>query len=113
MRFSRTLRAPAKTQELTLRYTPSGRTRWALPQVEKVAASATKPVRIAVATGTAASRRQHGIKSITDNVEFYADLCRSCADEADLIVLPAPTAGAKDRPSLTRAAGRPLCAPAP
>jgi predicted amidohydrolase len=92
VRFSRTLRAPEKTQQLTLRYTlrwtPSGHTRWSLPQIEKVEASAADPVRIAVATGTASSRRQHGIKGINDNVEFYADLCRRCAGKADLIVLP-------------------------
>jgi len=92
VRFSRTLRAPENAKLLTLRYTlrwtPSGRTRWALPQIEKVEADARKAVRMAVATGTASSRRQHGISTIKDNVEFYADLCRRCADNADLIVLP-------------------------
>ncbi len=92
LRFSRTLRAPQDAKTLTLRYTlrwtATGRSHWRPAQIEKISAEKEKTVRIAVATGTRASRQQHHSKSIADNVAYYAELCRACASATDLIVLP-------------------------
>ena len=90
--FSRVLRAPANVDSLTLRYTlrwtPSGTTLWSAPRIERVPEQTAHPTRIAVVTGTRASRQQNDIKHIADNVAFYAERCRACATEVDLIVLP-------------------------
>ena len=92
LRFSRVLSAPANvdllTLHYTLRWTPSGNTHWSAPRIERVSKQTTHPTRIAVVTGTQASRQQHGIRQITDNVTFYAERCRACAADVDLIVLP-------------------------
>ena len=76
LRFSRVLSAPANvnllTLHYTLRWTPSGTTHWSAPRIERVSKQTTHPTRIAVVTGTQASRQQHGIRQITDNVTFYA-----------------------------------------
>lgn len=92
LRFVRVLRAPDDADALTLRYTlrwtPCGTTQWSAPHIERVDDSIVSPTRIAVVTGTRASRQRHGIQHVDDNVAFYAERCSTCAADVDLIVLP-------------------------
>lgn len=92
LRFGQTFQAPANASALvircTMRWTPTGRGQWQMPQIEKVASSnALDSVAISVVTGHAHARRN--ISTIADNIEFYSTLCEQAAASApDLIVLP-------------------------
>lgn len=90
--FSRDVVVPEGASHLTLRYalrwTASGSTTWQPPRLEELpAAPPARPVRVAVVTGQ--MRHRQGIKTIADNVEFYAAQCEAaCRAGADLALLP-------------------------
>ena len=92
LRFEQSLKAPEDASSLvircTMRWTPTGHARWQTPRIEKIADSATvESITVSVVTGHAHARRN--IRSIADNVDFYAALCeKACTSKPDLIVLP-------------------------
>ena len=93
LRFSRVLKVPEGVDRLTLRCTfrwsAEGKAVWQLPRIESVPRPASPaPVKIAVATGRAGSRRRR-FTCIQDNLDFYVPLCEAaCQHAPNLIVLP-------------------------
>ena len=94
VQFSRRLAAPEEAEHLTVRYTfrwsVKGASEWQFPKITATESAASfKPVKICVATGRREDRNRR-FKSIQDNTDLYARLCRTACEreKPDLIVLP-------------------------
>jgi predicted amidohydrolase len=92
--FSRMVQATAESDRLTLRcsfrWADAGKVSWAVPSVRRSTRKITseKLLRIAVVTGGNDSRPRP-LKTIQDNIDFYAPLCeKACAEKPGLILLP-------------------------